>query len=337
VVVRATLAVFGVALAVAGAAEASPPVWFVVFTGGSSRLLVSKGGSWRDATPTPHPFQIDDVQFLDSRHGFAAAGSCVSGTEALYETADVGRTWRRVAALETHSCNAGATTTISFINARLGWSTVIEPTASFARLYRTRDGGRSWKPVRRSLPLVGAVRFRSANHGWLTGVFRWPGPMLETRDGGRSFRVRRVRRPTGLQGVASYESPVFFGRSGVLATRWGRAAGPRERTSTDAFFRTSNGGRTWTLISTLRLNPKTDLQTVTPTVWWLASRDAVYVTRDGGSRWRRHPFHIGERPLNVSLTPLDARTAVLQTYNEPHRIRWFVTHDSGVTFHRFAP
>jgi photosystem II stability/assembly factor-like uncharacterized protein len=83
--------------------------------------------------------------------------------------------------------------------------------------------------------------------------------------------------------------------------------------------------------------PATDLQALSPTVWWLASRAAVYVTTDGGKRWRRHPFRNALRPLNVSLTALDARTAVLQTYNEPRRIRWFVTHDSGATFDPFKP
>jgi hypothetical protein len=144
-------------------------------------------------------------------------------------------------------------------------------------------------------------------------------------------------RPTGVQGVAAYESPIFFGRVGVLATRWEPTGGTRDRFDVDAFYRTSDGGRTWALASKLRLQPASDLRVVSPIVWWLASRNAVYLTTTAGRRWARHAFRLGFRPLELSLTPVGARSAVLQTYNEPNRMRWFVTHDGGATFDRFTP
>jgi photosystem II stability/assembly factor-like uncharacterized protein len=331
------IALFALGLALAGAVDRKP-VPLVVFTGTHSRLLLSTDGwSWRDATPSTHPFQIDDVQFVDSRRGFASVGSCTAGREALYGTSDGGRSWLRLSALQAHSCNAGATTSISFVDARRGWSTLVEPTGPFARLSRTANRGRSWRQVRANLPLAGVVRFRSASEGWLTSRFRWAAPMYETRDGGRTFQVRRVTRPTGVPGLAAYERPIFFGHVGVLATRWGRAAGPRESSDIDALYRTSDGGRTWTLSSRLRLKAATDLQVVSQSVWWLASRDAVYLTTSAGRRWRRHAFHLDFRPFQLALTAIDARSAVLQTFNEPHRIRWFVTHDGGATFQRFTP
>jgi photosystem II stability/assembly factor-like uncharacterized protein len=339
-VVRATLALVGLALTLIGGADRRPPTTLVVLAGRYSRLLLSTNGrAWRDVTPAPRLFRIDDVQFLDSRHGFVAAGSCAGAVEALYRTSDAGRTWRRVSALQQHSCNAGATTTISFVDAQRGWSTEVEPTAGFAgRLVQTIDGGRSWKPIRRELPLAGGVRFRTARQGWLTDVFRLAGSLLETRDGGRSFRERRVPRPAGIHGRPAYESPVFFGRLGVLATRWGRAAGPRDSSGADAFYRTSNGGRTWRLASTLPLNPMTNLKVVSPTVWWIASHDAIHITTSGGRRWERHVLSPDLRSRSgMWLTPLDARTAVLAIYREPNRIRWFITHDGGQTFARFTP
>jgi hypothetical protein len=71
--------------------------------------------------------------------------------------------------------------------------------------------------------------------------------MYETRDGGHSFRARRVARPPGVQGVAAHESPNFFGRVGVLATRWERTGASRDRVDVVAFYRTSDGGRRWVL------------------------------------------------------------------------------------------
>lgn len=311
------------------------PVALVVFTGTHSRLLLSKDGrTWRDATPSPRPFAVDDVQFLDARRGFATVGDCIAARESLYGTANGGRTWRRIAAMPTHSCHGGATTSISFVSVRRGWSTLVEPTASFATLSRTTDGGRSWRLIRGDLPLSGVVRFRTAGEGWLTSTNSVPASLYETRDGGRTFQPRKVPRPPRTRGPAVYEKPIFFGRRGVLATRWVRAAGGPPL---DAFYRTSNGGGTWALASTLRLRAAADLEAVSARAWWVASRDAVYLTTSAGERWRRHALHIGFRPLQVSLTPVDARTAVLRTYNEPNRIRWFLTHDGGASFKPFRP
>jgi photosystem II stability/assembly factor-like uncharacterized protein len=335
--VRATVALLAVGLTVTGGAGGRP-VALVVSTGTDSRLLLSTNGqSWRDATPSPPPFAIDDVQFVDARHGFATTGDCIAARETVHGTSDAGRTWRRLSGLQGHSCNGGTTTAISFVDARRGWSTWVEPTGPGAQLSRTTNGGRSWTQVRADLPLPGVVRFRTASDGWLTHIFRWPAPMYETRDGGHRFRARRVARPTGVHGVAAYESPIFFGRVGVLATRWEPTGGSRDRFDVDAFYRTSDGGRTWALASKLRLQPASDLRVVSPSVWWLASRNAVYLTTTAGRRWARHAFRLGFRPLELSLTPVGARSAVLQTYNEPNRMRWFVTHDGGATFDRFTP
>ena len=211
---------------------------------------------------------------------------------------------------------------------------MVEPTASFATLSRTTDGGRSWRLVRGDLPLSGVVRFRTDREGWLTSTISFPASLYETRDGGRTFQARKVPRPRRTRGPAVYERPIFFGRSGVLATRWVRIGG---RPTLAAFYRTSNGGGTWALASTLRFGAASDLEAVSSRAWWVASRDAVYPTTSAGKRWRRRALHIGFRPLQVSLTPVDARTAVLRTYNEPNRTRWFLTHDGGASFKPFKP
>ena len=61
-------------------------------------------------------------------------------------TASGGRTWRSTE-VASHGAHAGASDTIQFLDRTHGWLVVQEPTAPFATLFATRDGGRHWHNV----------------------------------------------------------------------------------------------------------------------------------------------------------------------------------------------
>jgi photosystem II stability/assembly factor-like uncharacterized protein len=247
-----------------------------------SRLLLAP--SWSDLTPPRMPGWIDDVEFVDRRTGWLAASDCVAASGLVARTLDGGRTWRRLTGRFFHTCNAGATLDLDFVDRRNGWLTWREPSGRFHELHRTRDGGRTWRLVRQRHADGGAeqVTFTSARAGW--GVGAPPpstsGPLLRTTNGGRTWAAE-PDVPEGFQAL-----PVFRGRNGVAAV-----ASPGGDVEVHA---TRDGGATWTRATRLAVPGRVRhvaLDSPARGVWWVAveqrRRLLLWVTRDAGRRWTR--------------------------------------------------
>jgi photosystem II stability/assembly factor-like uncharacterized protein len=201
-----------------------------------------------------------------------------------------------------------------------------EPTAPFESLYRTRDGGVTWRLVRGRLPTVGPVAFRSKREGWLGGL-----RLYRTKDGGRSWLRVRLRIPRG-RGDEDFGAASFHGSSGLLAAAFLRGG---------AFlvwvYSTDDGGRRWVVRARFRGRagpewPGIRVSSPQQGVVWITAatlRPMLYVTADAGRHWSRRPLRF--RAVG-KLVALDTSGAIVQTLDG----KAFVTHDRGANWRRVA-
>jgi photosystem II stability/assembly factor-like uncharacterized protein len=260
------------------------------------------GGTWQKTTlPRTGRGNPAGVQLLDAEHAYAtldlgaAAGS--SG-ESLYRSADGGRTWQFVSTTHTTSTPAGSLP-FGCDKDGYGFSSILRGWAGGycaggrAFLYRTRDGGRTWRYV--GVPGVGrycacetsAPRFSDARNGAFSVVgFAGNGtakPITRiywTRDGGRRWRATGV--PVGRGGPVTFLGPrtawVPGTRPGVI------------RPTFDRLARTTDAGRHWTVIRLpfnlqgYRLVPVT--ARIAYAISEVTLRTVLRRTDDGGRTWR---------------------------------------------------
>jgi hypothetical protein len=186
-------------------------------------VFVYDHSRWRNVTPPHlHADGIDDIAFLDSRHGWMVAYDCANVSVYLYRTDDGGRTWQSLGAKAEHSCGSGPTW-LSFVDHEHGWMEPVSPNGPVSVLLRTSDGGRTWTPLanlQRNLPCLAPIAFVSHTAGWMG---RCDGHVYSTSDGGRRWPTTstRVARPPEAQQL---DVPRFFGRIGVEAVTLGKPA-----------------------------------------------------------------------------------------------------------------
>ena len=253
---------------------AGPPTGAISFSSpargigiGSGRILVPAGISATDdgGVTWRHVADLGDV--VDSQ--LARAGPKIvwalgyrappSGTTRyfLIRSADEGRSWQRM--LKPAGLGIGAT--LSFPTSQAGYL------ADGRRLFRTRDGGRSWELVRTSgQDLRGAV-FVTPGRGLLIR----DDALYRSDDEGRSWKAVPVI-PSGRLLALSVLDP----RHWWLETP-------------NYLLRTADGGRSWTAIRLEGFDPKS-IVFATPSVGYARGFEGgLYRTRDGGRTWRFVP------------------------------------------------
>lgn len=219
-------------------------------------LVTDDGGeSWR---PVHHGRSMGDglfdVQFIDSRRGWAAGASILG-------TSDGGESW---GALVYGSAENGylSGTALHFVDDRRGW--LVGP---FGRLMRTQDGGSNWEAVELPLrpgekPHLFDITFCDALHGWIVGE---RGNVFHTEDGGETWArqengIPTVRRiPKGepprprdpIPGIAEEPSQLFLTSVSFADPQNGCAVGSYQDAGESVVLRTSDGGASWRLERTL--------------------------------------------------------------------------------------
>lgn len=275
-------------------------------------LFLYEGGRWRNVTPpmlrADGANAIDDVAFLDRRHGWVAAYNCATVAVSLYRTSDGGRSWQSLGRPTEHSCGGGPTF-LSFFDDMHGWMEPVSPNGPVGELLGTSDGGRTWKHLASgpqgqirspALPCLAPIRFVARQVGWMARCE--DGRIFSTADGGR--RWRRTSIPVHDASEARFDLPVFAAETGVvaatLATRPVTAPG---RTRAVAFSVSHDGGRRWAVQSTREIAPCPLTPYYTALwpasiadahVWWIVaggSRPLVQVTVDAGRSWRTAVAH----------------------------------------------
>jgi photosystem II stability/assembly factor-like uncharacterized protein len=247
------------------------------------------------------------VHFTDADHGWIMArGSGAAGSEAVdvHQTTDGGTRWTKISSTPSSPDTTGTLawngnkTGISFRDNLTGWVTgrghQHPDRPASAWLYRTDDGGRSWKPQSLSIP----KGFQSAqavitkppvffgSEGVLPVVLfnvesqKWDAAFYQTRDGGDTWSFTTAVR---------YSSPDFVYQ--FLDAKHGWVTDGQQLSVT------SDGGQRWTTVSpNISIKGTSELDFVTNETGWAIIVDPtngdhvqLLKTTDGGHTWMITP------------------------------------------------
>jgi photosystem II stability/assembly factor-like uncharacterized protein len=319
--IMSAAAFLGSTLSASAASERTHVLWI-----GSQVFVTRDGSGWRDVTPPAavsprNGASIDGVVFSGSDEGWLIASNCASGKGAVYRTHDRGRSWARHAFQGPQLCRRGDFV-LDVLDRRNAWVVQNEPTGPFARLYRTLDGGSSWRRVSQGLPALGSVAFATPAKGWLAGR-----SLFRTVNGGKTWSRQALPAPRGYRGkLVALSRMSFFGRNGIVAGEYYHGR------DVLAFYRTTDTGRHWRLVSTVPgagpyVFPQFAMSAVSASTIWLftsGAKPVANLTTNGGRHWARHP--LAQRfsaPVAVS-----ARVAAASNF---HGLP-YITRDGGRTW-----
>ncbi len=269
--------------------------WVALSNGGGSSLELifrtsTGGASWQQSqVPSGHTgtalsfVNIQDGWLLDNQ-GAAAGSEAVD----VYRTTDGGTTWKKIASATPDGKGAlpfgGDKTGLSFVSATTGWVTGAEPVENFFWLYRTQDGGITWK--QQALPLppnqpkqqydLKPPVFLDGRHGFLQASYSTsagtPGLVLyATQNAGQTWTAAGT-----VPGMATIVNALD------AQHLWA--------TDGSVLYASSDGGQTWaTLINRDNFKNVGELNFLAPQIGFaLSVKDgSAYVlkTTDGGQTW----------------------------------------------------
>ena len=260
---------------------------------------------------------------------------------------------------------------IHMIDVNAGWAitTLILPQGSpTSQVLRTTDGGANFQDVtsKQHAPLAGelAADFLDASTAWLAVAQTTKTLLvLRTSDGGQTWQ------PATIQGQVS---PVLVGnflgsqmtfinaQDGWIEGQFGVASG----SEAVVIYRTTDGGRTWTKVSSAGpdVDPnapgilpfsgdKSGLSFVDASTGWATGTEPansfswLYVTHDAGRTWQHQtlPIPAGILPAQVETDPPTFFTAhegilpVRLVTEQGTLLYLYVTHDGGTTWHSSIP
>jgi photosystem II stability/assembly factor-like uncharacterized protein len=238
------------------AAGSSGIAIFRTTDGGATWRIVelTTGGGQGSPTSGAIAFGCDKsfAVFSSARTGWVA-GACAGGPPTFWTSRDAGITWRRQPLPRPSgtgvltSCQCGLTAPV-FTSPKDGalWAGGLPgPPALAAAMYLTRDGGRTWHPIRlpgARVPLQ-APDFTDARHGFVIGGKLTAGGTLAggvvlyaTDDGGATWTARSASPLLG-QATLDFLTPAV-GFATLISY-------PQFR---PYLLHTSDGGATWTAI-----------------------------------------------------------------------------------------
>lgn len=269
-------------------------------------LHTTNGGkNWQDVTPLYPRANIGEFApafaFLNGTMAWATIfeKQLPDGTipNVVFRTSNGGYTWHQ-AMLPRSLLGASQ---VQFINDRDGW--VLAGFGGGAAgsqavdLFRSTDGGRTWRSVAQTSSQPGNIPFQgqksgmgwaSATTGWVTGcICAAENTVLlyRTRDGGVSWQPQSLPFPA-LASVITTEPPVFFHPTqGLLPVTFSN--GKRNSLVT---YSTQNGGTTWTKNTSTQLSPTLGAwDFLTMRQGWAVGAESTPLekTIDGGKHWTR--------------------------------------------------
>lgn len=267
--------------------------WLLTYREGDLLHTLDAGATWDKIPASSYnasdKIKFAQVYFLDSEHGWA-----VNVEGEVWRTTDGGRAWAKISKLESDDPGWDGFTSASqlkFTDESHGW--IVE---TFT-VWRTEDGGLNWGQVfSKSDPRVKGQPvggfFLNADRCWICGT---GGEVYSTADGGKTWRVQKVRGATC--------SDVFFVNENK---------GWMSRSADGRLYSTDDGGETW------QMQPKIDSKKYIESIWFLNDKEGwgagrqllggnagdtpadvernlvtgiVLRTSDGGQSWR--PVDVG--------------------------------------------
>ena len=233
---------------------------------GAMIKTINGGDSWfRQSLPGNYSF-ASDLAFVNTNAGWIVRNS------VIYRTTDGGANWSVQNSSNTNTLNA-----IHALDENKAWAVGNNGTA-----LKTTDGGNTWTSVNvGTANSLNDVYFTDATHGWMAGVNN---TIRRTNDGGNTW----------VSANPASSSSNYFYRIQFIddATGWANSG--------SLFFKTTDGGATWTQLP--RLDPS--VGTSSSRFVMLSQNDGVFVgaggiiarTTDGAISWQ----HTGGIPKNYT-------------------------------------
>lgn len=290
----------------------TPETGYVAGAAGTILKTTDSGRTWTaqiGGDPQSEESDVKQLWFVSPTVGWAVQ---VASLANLFRTTD-GETWQRVAQLPQNYDD------VAF------WTESDGLYVDNRKIFRTSDGGRTWKPVfdcaakfevnglPRTLPCnltyvalaSGAVAYVAGSTiGSNVAVGAEIGLVAKTTDGGDSWTVLA----TPYNGPASGDnSDVAFLDESTGYVRFGHA-------SNGQLFKTTDGGATWVGMTG---SPGDSMAFADPDVGWCLYYSRLSYTTDGGRRWSSREFAFPASPNAFSL---------------PRRDRAYVVGDHGMIY-----
>jgi len=201
---------------------------------------VDGGASWRKVFP-PSPSEAS-VKGQPTSGSFLNSKSVwISGASGeVYDTKDGAETWR----IQTLLTN-GDFTDVYFLDGQTGWLLGYVGGESGSYLFRTDDGGQSWRKYPVANVQIQSIGFLNADEGWAAGSAGSSSPdngsisgvLLRTTDGGRSWKrvdVTTEERSFDRVHFVDAQRGWLFGRENL--------------------YRSEDGGKVWQIVYQLKPN-----------------------------------------------------------------------------------
>ena len=243
---------------------------------GAQLIITRNAGAHWSVQPLPKGTVGATLSFVSASTGWVVAYGGHNLTRlTVYKTRNGGQTWTA----QIHSGPTDVGGSLDMTSPQVGWVTL------GSTLYRTTDGGTHWTPI--TLPAgdrPGSLRFLSADRGWLSVQSRSSYAVLATQNGKRFSAILTGPNPYG----GLWLQPG--GRGYVLKGLPGGGPG------FGSIIHTSNDGKTWSTVSTLKtlasLGFATGFEFSGSTGWIGTTNGALgftptglMVTANGGATW----------------------------------------------------
>lgn len=194
---------------------------------------------------------------------------------------------------------------IYFVDAMTGWAA-----GDAGSVYRTTDGGRSWKPLLSGAPAnINFIHFVDWNHGWMLGETNSQGDGSETilfmtTNGGKAWNKKPMPNLLSLHFIDP-KNGWAVGKNATL-------------------LKTNDGGVQWTKVDSMEkligLPVEStsynygfrDIQFIDALHGWLIGNfygraqdniGGIFMTTDGGTTWQRVPITIQTQYTSGRFTP----------------------------------
>ena len=273
------------------------------------------GAHWKAVLPpAAHPARCGCFYysyFFGPQHAWVeeSVNYANSFGDRLWSTADGGRRWEVGPRLPLpplwQSLDLGGIGyTFDFTSASNGYlvassSDLMSKLELLTAVWRTRDGGHSWKAVGGTrVPLNGtsvsansncqsvgflAATFVDATTGWIANPCGQGPAMWETIDGGSTWRPSKLAIPPGgwERGVVPMAAPPVVTASGAVMDQITTGNGALVVEETQA-------GSSWRYLGRLRtraIGPPATLNVIDATHFVLPASDGMWVSEDGAKTW----------------------------------------------------